>query len=326
MMMETTPTSNFKFELGTEPSPSPDGGPGHGLVTTMSKKQSYRLNKAESSTFALMLPSISTITFYTGEPPISYLQNRIGDIVMKNPWLQGRLVTRKDGLHIDCFTEPNLSSFAVSEDSQLCEDLEYSVMCSRLSRLAVKKGNQCIDKDESLFRIVVIVTSQNRFAVFMSFSHILGDGYTFYEIYGMLGEKLTTRSLIFERVDSPESENMLTKVFDGVQWIQSIGAFINIIFTLLFRRVTATVHSIEPSWIEQQKTAHKAAGQMLISTNDILTSWFFRLVGCDVCLMAENLRGRFPPYTSDHAGNLTQLTCLPDYVTLLRSGPRACIA
>jgi hypothetical protein len=92
-----------------------------------------------SPTFSLMLPSLSTITFYTGEPPINFLRSRIGDIVAKNPWLQGRLVSRKDGLHINCYTESNLSSFAVSENSKLCEDMEYSVMCSRLNRLAIKE-------------------------------------------------------------------------------------------------------------------------------------------------------------------------------------------
>ncbi len=186
-------------------------------------------------------------------------------------------------------------------------------MCSRLNRLAVKKGNQCVGKDESLFRIVVIVTSPNRFAVFVSFSHILGDGYTFYEIYGMLGEKSAARSLIFERVDGPESENILTKRFDGVQWIQSIGSMINIVLTLLFRRVTATLHSIEPAWIERQKSAYKAGGQMPISTNDILTSWFFRLVSCDVGLMAVNLRNRCPLYTSDHAGTSSHIIIMLAY-------------
>lgn len=250
-----------------------------------------------------MLPSISTVTFYSGEPPIAFLRSRVGDIVTKNPWLQGRLVNRKGGLHLVCSTEPNLSCFALSEDSTLSEGLEYSVLCARLNKLAVKKGNQCVDKDECLFRVIVIVTSPSRFAVFVSFSHILGDGYTFYEIYGMLGEKSTPRALIFERVSDPESDRIITQKFDGVHWIQSVGTFINIIWTLLFRRVTATVHSIEPAWIEQEKAAHKAAGEKLISTNDVLASWFFRLVGCGVGLMAVNLRGRFPHFTADHAGS-----------------------
>ena len=277
--------------------------PAEGKSREMSGKQiSFSLLEKESSRFVLMLPALSTITFYKGVPPIEFLQSRIHDIVAENPWLAGRLVSLKNGLHISCYAEPNRKCLEIFEDRELCESLEYSQMCSRLRHLAVKEGNQCMDKDEALFRVVVIVSSPRHFAIFISFSHILGDGYTFYEIYGMLGEKSIPRAMIFERIKSCEFQKSIEERFDGIRWLQSAGAFVNIILTMLFRRVSATVHKIEPSWVEKEKAVFACSDVPMISTNDVLTSWFFRLVRCDVGLMALNLRNRLPFCTHDHAG------------------------
>ena len=55
-----------------------------------------------------------------------------------------------------------------------------------MKNLNVKNGQNCLNKNEVLFRVNLIKTGENKFAIMLSISHLLADGFTFYSIFKML--------------------------------------------------------------------------------------------------------------------------------------------
>ena len=67
-----------------------------------------------------------------------------------------------------------------------------------------------------------------------------------------------------------------------------------------------TIHNVDLIAIEEFKVEYKKQSNSpddFISTNDILTSWYFSNCKMDVGEMAVSLRDRFSQLTPDHAGN-----------------------
>jgi hypothetical protein len=68
-----------------------------------------------------------------------------------------------------------------------------------------------------------------------------------------------------------------------------------------------SIHAVDPAWVAQEKTKAKQEGQVpFISTNDALSSWFFREMKCDLNIMVANFRSREPSIlglTEHHVGN-----------------------
>merc|ERR1712046_43074 len=61
---------------------------------------------------------------------------------------------------------------------------------------------------------------------------------------------------------------------------------------------------VDEEWVGVQKKAATAEGEVpFVSTNDIITSWFFRKVGASAAIMAINLRGRVAGAEDHIAGN-----------------------
>ena len=121
---------------------------------------------------------------------------------------------------------------------------------------------------------------------------------------------------------------------DTYSFIFAVGTTINIIVTMLFRPMPSiSVHYIDDSWIEREKQAAfktKSASAAnagggggvvggggggggggdatgFVSTNDILTSWYFISHDCDCGLMAINGRNRIAGCDDTHAGNYEML-------------------
>ena len=274
-------------------------------------ERTIKLLPSEYSTFALMLPSVSTFTFYSGKAPLLFLRRRVDEIVRKNPWLEGRLV-KANGVVTIAYPEiPLCKSFSVVEDQNLREDMKYEDLCSVLHQHAVKKGSVCLNKDDkALFKVIAVVISPTKFGIFASLSHILGDGFTFYELYGMIGENSKLTAMVGERIDSfPEQLELVISGGNVANtWLFSIGTMINIIITTVFSpRVGASMHAVNPAWVDSQKASTTGPATPFVSTNDILTSWFLRLSGCRVGFMAANFRNRVPGCTGLHAGNYEAL-------------------
>ena len=151
------------------------------------------------------------------------------------------------------------------------------------------------------------------FALVVSMNHTVGDGHTYYRLYGMLDAATEVEALDPIRV--PGFEEAKTGVIgeDESAMLASAGIALGIVGTYTFAKVThrkpqnVCVHAVDPAWIAQEKAMVKEDAQVpFISTNDALTSWFFREMNCDTNLMLANFRNRNPSIldlTDDHAGN-----------------------
>ena len=77
--------------------------------------------------------------------------------------------------------------------------MDYAKLTSKIQHLNIKNGNDCLNKEELLFRVSLIDTGKNTFAIILSISHILADGFTFYTIYKMLSDDQPALILNAER-------------------------------------------------------------------------------------------------------------------------------
>lgn len=266
------------------------------------------LKSLETSSLMLMVPAISTITYFSGVPPVEYLKDRTGMILAANPWLQGKL--RKTGNGIDLVYDDDTrvdQSYHMVEDASIHDGLKYDALVDNIKKYFVKDGNGCLNNNNPLFKITIAVTSKDKFAIIFSLSHMIGDGHTFYELYGMLSSKETVRPLIVDRDDSYEEWlRTSTHCEDTINYLFSPAQVFNQICTMFFApRPEMSVSLIDLDWVAREKEAHKHEEGIshYVSTNDVLTSWIFRLTRCDAGLMNINFRGRHARSTSSHAGN-----------------------
>lgn len=325
-------------------------------TTSIEKDDSYnnnvdRVKSVDSSILLELLPietsglvlnahSISTITFFNGIINIQKLMMKITDIIRYNPWLQGKLVQKNGKIYVEYNPQQgNISDistlFTTVEIFNLNQNLSLSSIQNYTKQYTVKQGSLCLNKNnESLFKITFIYTSKNSCALIISLCHILGDGYTFYNIYKMLNDDNDVISLIPYRdfkFDIKLKE--ITKNNVTEDWLFSIGTMINIIMNLIIikKKYDIIAFDFNQDWLNNEKENYltsinpsffvSASSSSLssstsstnltslslsasfISVNDIITSWFFRLCKCDVGLMLINYRQRIPTLTTSHAGN-----------------------
>ena len=290
--------------------------------------EQLKLMRLEQTSLILGIPSISTVTFFEGRPDVSAIRKRVAAIIRANPWLKGRLVkqstarspapkstglfcrypgTNKDDNDDDSLGE---DSFTYSKNAAVRSSTQYNTLIKLLSKLVVKKGSQCVDRDESLFKVHVIVGEEDKeFAIIVSLSHIIADGSTFYSLYGMLSQTASVESLVAARFDGFEDKlKEMMRGNDTLKWVLSPGVIINIIRTLIFTpKVHFSLVDLDSRWIADEKRRLSTASSF-VSTNDVLTSWYLSLLSnCDVGLMAMNFRNRMPEIGSEHAGNYEAL-------------------
>jgi hypothetical protein len=199
---------------------------------------------------------------------------------------------------------------AVTRTSKFNFGLSYDEVAAIALPYVVKKGQECIDKDEPLFKVSVLVHGEEKkqFIVVFSVSVIVADVHTFYKLYNMMNADVdgttlnATRNLDF----SQSIRKTLGK--SEVDWITSSSSRQNgiAITAKLFPRVKPSAFYVEEdSWLPKAKKTH-SAGTNWVSTNDILTSWFFNLCHCDYAFMLVNFRNRLLNLDDKHAGNYSE--------------------
>ena len=150
----------------------------------------FSLNEMELSLGILTTPAITTLTFYEGTAPLTAVRARLVDVVMANPWLAGRLVSGENGEVNLRVPLPNNAKVTIAEVqapslSAAMPDAASAIeLCKGVG--GVKIGLSCIDNDEPLFAVTVLLTGGDSFALLVSLSHAIGDAATFYRVYGML--------------------------------------------------------------------------------------------------------------------------------------------
>ncbi|KAF0720215.1 Aste57867_484 [Aphanomyces stellatus] len=256
---------------------------------------------------------ITTVTFYSVEDAAAaavakdHLQSRLDTIVQLNPWLTGRIVTGA-GSHLMLSFDPTANAKIVIEDASmpsLSAAADYKTTMTSLAPLEVLKDKALINNAAApVFRATwITIAESSSYALVVSLSHAIGDGFTYYRIYGMLSASTDAAPLTIL-----ESATTYAKIKD--QAYGDTTAFLN---SLAFKghlvknmgfgtKPTAVVRSFNPEWLASAKKT-PANGVPYLSTNDVVTSWFFAKMGAKIGLMDINFRGRVAGVDKSMAGN-----------------------
>ena len=277
------------------------------------------------TTIMAMMPAVATVTRYAlndGNMPIAFLKRRIADIMFKNPWLTGRLVSNSNlGLHIAYKDLADIEAasqlleeyFLVLNDYELDENIAFPDLVKQLSPLSLKKGSECVNKPkEKLFQVIAIkIKGRDEMVLLVSVSHTLGDGYTYYSIYSMLDAHTPVTAMQVQRHSDYDNQmaNLIGK--KAVDFFNSPWVLMGLLGCALFRsRMNIIIVEVDPAWIEKQKALVRSASVSgsetsvsFLSTNDVLTAWSYRISRTDIALMTINARKRVPTFTTDMAGN-----------------------
>ena len=279
----------------------------------------FDLLQSEQDFFlADVCPSIGSVTFFKGVPPIEYLKRRTEAIVTANPWLSSKHSKKgKDGSPPHMVYDPhNLPDlFQVLKGdlyTQLNKKSTYPEICKAAENLLVKKRAEERDEDKGSLLISLITkddaTEHDKFALVVSLSHVIGDGHTFYEIHNMLSSNAKVYSLDPIRPpEFPEQEKEL--MGQEHKGIADFAIMLRAIFGLVKLKswsgnLKTEAYFVDERHIAEAKTSKcNLDGVDFISTNDILTSWFFSFPKVKLAAMAINLRSHANILTENHAGN-----------------------
>ena len=312
-----------------------------GLMNAKTSQLSAQVNLAlsEWELANLHLPPVTTVTLYSGTAPVSFLRHRIALILEKNPWLTSRMVKKstKDGVVAMAYGEAREAGQQVDEhfrayepgEVRLTLNMQYAALVECLLPLQCARSKPAIDANEPLFKVAVVPLEESTdsvgsapmqckvalpgFALVVSMNHTMGDGHTYYRLYGMLDADQEVEALDPVRVSGFEEAKTTIIGETESEMFSSAGYGLGIMGTYLFGRLTGRapqnvcVHTIDPAWVAQEKAKAAEEAQVpFVSTNDVLTSWFFCEMKCDINIMVGNFRSRKPAIldlTDHHAGN-----------------------
>ncbi|KAJ3313632.1 hypothetical protein HDV04_001642 [Boothiomyces sp. JEL0838] len=247
---------------------------------------------------------ISTVTFYNGALPLEFLRSRTCQILKQNPWLASRLYSTTKGV-VGAYPSPKELTeegyFSIVHIANFRNGCSFEEASRILYPYQVKKGKDCIDTNEPLFKVALVTTDSSENMLVVSLSHTLGDGYTFYKIYSMF-EKLP-EPMIISRVETFNDDMKAVMGSDVFNFMLSPGTLIGIISNVAKAKAFPIKNNeVDQNIIEKEKQKFNSESAF-ISTNDIITSWAFNMSGCNYGMMALNLRNRVKTVTDNHAGN-----------------------
>lgn len=288
----------------------------------------------------LRLPPVTTVTLYEGAAPIDFLRQRLAAMLEANPWITARIVKKStaDGVvalayapdfEVEQAVDQHLFVYGTDEVG-LSLSLPYEGLVDCLRPVQCVRSVPAMDEDEPLFKVAVVpvepagvddgqaaplrgaMTSPG-FALVVSMNHTLGDGHTYYKLYGMLSADSVVEALDPVRVEGFEEAKSEVIGQAESAMFASAGLGLGIVGTFLWGKLTrrepqnVSIHAVDPAWAAQEKSRARQEGQVpFISSNDALSSWFFREMKADLNIMVANFRSRDPSIlglTERHVGN-----------------------
>jgi len=265
---------------------------------------------AEGMPQFLVMPAPATLTFYKGSATEAKaaLLRQVAKLVKVNPWLCGRLQRNgKNKMRLWVPEVPDfLECFGEAEDACVLPGASWQDMNSPLNpRFSVKRGGECLNQDEPLFRVVVIRLTADpnveQFAVMVSMSHLLGDGHTYYTLYGSLNSGVQPTQLEVHRNFEADKKGVEAVGIKKVFWMMGKWQFYGGLLNVLFRGVPRyRAYYLNMEWVEAEKRKITSG---FVSSNDVLTSWFLGSGNYDAGAMVMNLRNRVVGLGDHQAGN-----------------------
>ena len=216
--------------------------------------------------------------------------------------------------------------FRVVKDSSLNSQLPYEDLLRKVSKYDVALGRDAVDKDVPLFRVTLIEIEKGaHYCMMVSLCHTIADGFTFYKIYSMLDHRAPITPIATERVHSFSSE-MAKNLNFGTSLLELPFVLCGSLYNrFVGPPMQARVFAISTEDVQQQKQAYASNVSTLsytssdtttnepvsvgitdssfLSTNDILTSWFFKFSKVEMGFMIANFRNRHSSLNNTHGGN-----------------------
>jgi len=276
----------------------------------------HKLLKLEEMLHTRDDPPISTLTWFRGDytQAASILQRRVRLIMVKNPWLAGRVVKRRGKLILEYSKQQTekMDDHVVildPQDSPVSRSTPIESLGRLFRSISLKNG-----PNEPLFRVSIVpcrTNPQTIFCVILSLSHIVGDGATFYKIHNMLCtiEEDVIVSLTVERIATTEQEQAAAMGQEEYDFSTSRGLLINLLSGLLRVKTMGPAPKSQIVLVndakmqEAKKRAAIQANLPFVSTNDVLTSWFLQNTNTTFGFMNVNFRNRIPGHSELYAGN-----------------------
>jgi len=288
----------------------------------------------------LHLPPVTTVTLYEGSTPVEFLRNRIASMLEKNPWLTSRIVKKNttDGVVAMAYSKSFEARSVIEQhfsvykpgDVGFSLGMPYEELVRCLLPVQCARSKPATDKNEVLFKVAVVPIEAEAkdsvqsmplqqtialpgFALVVSMNHTLGDGHTYYKLYSMLSMDSEVEELDPVRVSGFEAAKTGIIGEKETAMFKSAGLAFGILGTYLFTKLSRRapqnicINEVDSVWVAKEKGKAKQEGQVpFVSTNDALTSWYFRKMGSDTNIMVANFRSRRPSVLnlSDyHVGN-----------------------
>lgn len=282
------------------------GGSKHGKEDVLSSEseEEIELLDFEKSMWLRHAQSTSILVWFEGTPDADSLQARVREVVAHNKWLAARLRTRRRRLVSVHSARHQPECFHVLDMPHITPSMPYVELVDKLKHLLVKVGAESIDNDEPLYKVTLVRLGGARAALLSSLSHMIADGETANTIMSMLSQHSQVEALEAQRL--PTFDSFLAGAIGQheINFINRPAVLLGSASTLFLRKAAhVSVFDINAEWAEQEKARSRALGEPKISTNDVVTSTFFKESGCDFGIMAVNFRNRLPGCHSKLAGN-----------------------
>ena len=291
------------------------------------------LMKDESHDMFLAMDGITTITFFSGDASsaATFLRQRLTYVADANPWIGGKLVRDKlvtrrmiegklvRGHLVDlCFPKDTVIKdiFEFDDSLQISPTTPYHDLCKKIaaSRAHLPTGFKLLETGAPVTRLTVTPDASGRgFAVIWSMSHVVGDGDTYYKVLALLsdGEEIVQLEPVRKPHAFAEIPNQIGRRAHFFQL--GLPTFINYFSGLTLQRKPLVnclyvdevkLQAAKADALEASKnTGHFDGPLDFVSTNDVLTSAFGRLMRPRLLIMAMNFRNRIAGLTWKDAGN-----------------------
>lgn len=278
------------------------------------------LLKFESGMFGLMGEGITTITFFSGDcaKGVDFLKERLRVVAKANPWICGTIELKHKGtklaaLRFQSDSPPDVSNiFEKNDKLQLSDQMPYVELAKAVNKSSAQlpAGKKLAKAGTPVSKLTVTPCSSDGFAVIFSMSHMIANGGTYYMILNMLSGEAKVTPLNPERKQAMSDR---VPEYVGAKHYKymtaSVPNVLNSVGSLIRgKKVTSHCFLVDEEKLSIAKKEAESQGCALpegvhVSTNDVITSGFGKVMKPRLLTMAMDFKGRIEGLSREDAGN-----------------------
>ena len=322
------------------------------LDLNMMERQIYQRQEPPISTLSWfplkLLDNTTTTTSIFQEA----LNERIHLILQHNPWLQGRIVagSKKGSMNLVWEEEessspkknkPMMVQVAPPDHSQQLSKFQtrpVSIDDIDVKNLVKPYTTLPMSDQGPLWKITLLLpttsTETNSVGVILTVSHFVADAHTYYQLYHMLTGRIPVKALDMSNIpnNNVDSDQLaVDKLFGTQAWdfvhgpvslLKGILGLVELhVHEKLFgdgsRTGTEYWYQVDQNVMEELKTKliKEDPDRSIISTNDILSSWFLSRTDCAFGLMCCNYRNKLEGHGDSLGRNYWGCYALNEFTT-----------